>query len=136
MFFPLFYFINIFLIYIFFFVNSLFERKSVQTLPQMSLRIFKNGNFSFNFKLCGKKKVFWIILFWQGSYRKKSLERGSALNKELGNVLWKTGLDKKRGGKKKIGGFDPQRIYGEWEIIAGSFFSINLLTWLKELVRF
>ena len=56
-------------------INSLFKRKNVQKLTQVSIKISKISYFSFSFKLNEKKKVALKNVVWKGKLQKKSGER-------------------------------------------------------------
>ena len=80
----------------FYFTNSLFKRKSIQKLTQVSIKILKTGYFYFTFKLNEKKKV---------PFKKYGMERGG-LQENLCRRGWlmfhrRLEMFQKRGSDKK-----------------------------------
>ena len=65
------------------FINSLFKRKSVQTLKQMSITRTKISYFSFSFKLNEKKKVLLKNMVWTGGLQETFCWRGLMFNRGL-----------------------------------------------------
>ena len=64
----------------FYFIDSLFKRKSVLKLMQVSIKVFKITYFSFSFKLKEKKKVPLKNMVWrEWVTRKYLIKRGGVV---------------------------------------------------------
>ena len=79
--------LKVFLI-VFYFINSLFKRKTVWKITQVSIKISKISYFSFSLKLNEKKKVpLKNYGLDRGVTRKLLLDdRGLILNRWVGNI--------------------------------------------------
>ena len=95
------YFSLTFLFLVSYFIYSLFKRKGLQKLTQVSIIISKMSYFSFTFTLNGKKKVLFKSMIWRG---------GGLFLIELLEIFQKEalrtpgGFDKKRWRKNRIRG--------------------------------
>lgn len=65
-----------FLFLVSYFIYSLFKRKGLQKLTQVSIIISKMSYFSFTFTLNGKKKVLFKSMIWRGGVTRKYLLEG------------------------------------------------------------
>ena len=95
--------LKIFLI-LFYFINSLFKRKSVEKLTQVNIKVSKISYYSFNFKLNEKKKVPLKTWVGEGKLNENFCWRGLMFNRKVGNIsknggegLQKKGVGKNRG---------------------------------------
>ena len=105
------YFSLTFLFLVSYFIYSLFKRKGLQKLTQVSIIISKMSYFSFTFTLNGKKKVLFKSMIWRGGVTRKYFWRGGGLFLiELLEIFQKEalrtpgGFDKKRWRKNRIRG--------------------------------
>ena len=90
------------------FIYSLFKRKGLQKLTQVSIIISKMSYFSFTFTLNGKKKVLFKSMIWRGGVTRKYLLEGggSIFNRVVGNIskrgsqnswgVWQKKVEKKQ----------------------------------------
>ena len=83
------YFSLTFLFLVSYFIYSLFKRKGLQKLTQVSIIISKMSYFSFTFTLNGKKKVLFKSMIWRGGVTRKYLLEGGGgaiFNRVVGNI--------------------------------------------------
>ena len=87
----------------FYFINSLFERKKSIEVKKRKCKISRVSNFSFSFKLNKKRMPLKNIAWRREVTRTFLLEECLIFNKGVGNI------SKKGGGSTIEGGHDPQR---------------------------